>query len=130
MKDLKFKLQRQNVDMSFGKLGLDFEELFPDSLLGSIDRNYGKHQWIVRDVPRFNTVINAVPPDETLHELPWEEWFMLDGTLHHHVLYTKEPDHYDEIFDAPEHDDVHPPRTFGKKWYVIEDENMNPVLLR
>jgi hypothetical protein len=130
MKDLKNELKRKNIDKSFQKLGLDFEELFPDRLLGRIDKNYGQHQWFVRDVPRFNMVINAVPSDEKLHDLPWEEWYMLEGTLHHHVLYTKEPEHYDEIFDAPAHDDIHPPRTLVKKWYVIDDRDMSPVLLR
>ena len=130
MKQVKADLKRKNIDKSFQKLGLQFEELFPDRLSAKIDKNYEQHQWVVRDIPRFNTVINAVPPDEKLHELPWEEWYIFEGSVHHHVLYTKEPAQYDEIFDAPIHDDIHPPRTLGKKWYVIDDKNMSPVLLR
>jgi hypothetical protein len=112
------------LERAFAGLGLDFHALFPDAA------PYGGHEWLVKNVPRFGTIINAVPLDARIRRLPWEEWYVLEGRRHHHVLYMKKPPKYDEIFKAPDHDDVHPLRTLGKNWYVIDDPDMNPVLLR
>ena len=30
---------------------------------------------------------------------------------------------------SPQRDEIHPPRTLGKNWYVIEEPDMSPVLL-
>jgi len=103
---------------------LDFRTLFPDTKL------YEGHEWLVKTIPRVGLIVNAVPPEAQFRSLPWEEWYKLEGRLHHHVLYLKEPPKYNEIFQAPDHDEVHPPRTLGKNWYVIEDSDMSPVLLR
>ncbi len=112
------------LERAFAGLGLEFRALFPDP------RPYQAHEWLVKAVAGFGTIINAVPPDRKLRSLPWEEWYLRERTLHHHVLYLKKPPKHDEIFQAPDHDEVHPPRTLGKSWYVIEDPDMRPVLLR
>ena len=120
----------ENIAGAFQDIGLDFERLFPDDALNIVNKMYKNYEWIVNTVPRFNKIINAVPPDKNMKDLPWEEWYLSDSKLHHHVLYLKEPDHYDEIYNAPQIDDIHPIRTLGKKWYVIDDPEMSPVLLR
>jgi len=114
----------KSLQKAFARLGLRFRKLFPDT------GPYEAHEWLVKTIPRVGLIINAVPPDAELGHLPWEEWYKLEGRLHHHVLYLEKPPKHDEIFQAPEHDDVHPPRTLGKSWYVIEDLDMSPVLLR
>ncbi len=130
MIDLISYLRKRKIHRAFSALNLSFDALFPEKDRDRLTDLYGNYEWIVNDVPRFGTIINGVPPDESMPELPWEEWYVLDGVAHHHVLYLKRPPHYDEIFKAPEHDDVHPPRTLGKSWYVVDDPDMNPVLLR
>ena len=128
MEDLIAYLKRKGVDRSFAELGLDLSSQFPEGRAAT--EKYGQHEWLVKKVPTFGTVINAVPPDEELRRLPWEEWYILEGKNHHHVLYLEEPAAYDELFEAPDADDIHPPRTLGKNWYVIDDPDMSPVLLR
>ena len=117
-------MNTQLLEKSFGELGLDFQKLFPGPW------QYESHEWLVKTIPRVGLIINAVPSGAGLHTLPWEEWYGLEGKLHHHVLYLKKPPQHDEIFDAPAQDDIHPPRTLGKSWYVIDDPDMSPVLLR
>lgn len=112
------------LQRAFAGLGLDFHALFPST------GPYSEHEWLAKNVPRFGTIINAVPAEAQLSGLPWEEWYLLEGRRRHHVLYLKKPPKYDEIFEAPGHDEVHPRRTLGRKWYVIEDPDMSPVLLR
>ena len=112
------------LEGAFAGLGLDFRALFPN--MGA----YENHEWLVKTIPRVGLIVNAVPPEAQIRKQPWEEWYKLEGRLHHHVLYLQKPPHHDEVFDAPEHDDVHPPRTLGKSWFVIEDPDMSPALLR
>jgi hypothetical protein len=117
-------MDKKELERAFAGLGLDFPTLFPTT------GPYEAHEWIVKDVAGFGTVLNAVPPDSKLRSLPWEEWYIHQGKRHHHVLYVEKPPRHDEIFRAPDHDEVHPPRTLGKSWYVIDDPDMRPVLLR
>ena len=124
------KLYRKGVEKAFRTIGLDFHLLFPESLDETLGRVYGEYEWIVRDVPGYGTVINAVPPDKLLHSQPWEEWYIQENAAHHHVLYLEKPDHYDEVFDAPDHDDIHPHRTLGRCWWVIDDPDYSPLLTR
>ena len=112
------------LERAFAVLGLDFRALFPTAA------PYEAHEWIVKTIPRVGLIINAVPPDAMIGSQPWEEWYMLEGKRHHHALYLEKPPRYDEIFEAPVRDDVHPPRTLGKNWYVIDDSDFSPVLLR
>jgi hypothetical protein len=120
----------ENIAKAFLDLGLNFKRFFPEDAINIVNKIYKNYEWIVKSVPRFNKVINAVPPNEKMKELPWEEWFVLNSKIYHHVLYLKAPDQYDEIFNAPQIDDIHPVRTLGKIWYVIDDPDMSPVLLR
>lgn len=130
MENLISYLRERKIDRAFTTLGLDFERLFPKEKAGTSHYPYDGYEWIVKTVPRFNTVVNAVPPDDRMGELPWEEWYRVENTAYHHILYLKKPPHFDEIFDAPEQDDIHPSRTLGKKWYVIDDRDMSPIFLR
>jgi hypothetical protein len=130
MESLISYLRGSNIDRVFIDLGLDFDRLFPPEKMGAGYTPYDGYEWIVKKVPRFNTIVNAVPPEDRLEELPWEEWYMYEHSTRHHVLYLQKPPRYDEIFEAPENDDVHPIRTLGKRWYVIDDRDMSPVLLR
>ena len=130
MNELIAILKEKKVDEAFSVIGLGFDVYFTNKVADKETNPYKDYEWVVKVVPVFGHVINAVPADEKMDELFWEEWFTKDGTIYHHILYLKEPTHYDEIFEAPVHDDIHPERVLGKRWYVIDDTDLNPVLLR
>ena len=130
MKDLYALFREKNIDRAFQELGLNWKSLFPEKKNQKASELYGNHEWLVKKIPQFGTIINAVPPDEKIRKNPWEEWYVLEKIIHHHVLHLDKPASYDEVFNAPDHDDIHPSRTLGKKWYVIDDKDMSPVLLR
>jgi hypothetical protein len=46
------------------------------------------------------------------------------------VRYWKNVNEAFSIIGAPEHDDIHPEQVLGKTWYVIDDKDLGPVLLR
>lgn len=130
MEDLYTLFRKKNIEKAFQDVGLNLKTLFPEKTNQKASELYGNHEWVVKKVPQFGTIINAVPPNEKIGNNPWEEWYMQDKIIHHHVLYLEKPASYDEVFIAPDYDDIHPSRTLGKKWYVIDDKDMSPVLLR
>lgn len=95
-----------------------------------IKSSYSGWKWTVRKCDEFPIIINAIPPVEEMEKYFWEEWYMQDKKVHHHILYLIEPDSYDQIFEAPQTDDIHPPEIMSKKWYVLEDQDMSLFLTR
>ena len=130
MNTLPEAFKEKNLTGAFLDIGIKYKGLFPGGFINTASEIYKNYEWVVKTVPGYNRVINAVPPDINMKSFPWEEWFLLDGKTYHHVLYLKEPAQYDEIFNAPSIDDIHPARVLGRKWYVIDDPDMSLVLLR
>jgi hypothetical protein len=130
MANLIDTLKARGVAQAFPLLQLDFSELFERRYTRGNARVYDHHEWVVRDVPVLGRIVNEVPKKPMLEELIWEEWFRKDGKTYHHILTLKRPPRYDDVFVAPEHDDVHPEITLGRTWYVVNDLDMSPVLLR
>jgi hypothetical protein len=130
MANLIDTLKARGVEKAFPFLQLDFSELFGKRITRGNARVYEQHEWVVNEIPVLGHVVNAVPRKAMLEELLWEEWFRKDGKTYHHVLTLKRPARYDDVFVAPEHDDIHPAVTLGRTWYVVNDPDMSPVLLR
>lgn len=130
MNTLRSILKEKKVDTAFSALGLDFDAYFPEAIAAQEMNPYQDYEWIVKIVPEFGHVINAVPIDTKLNSLFWEEWFSKEGRIYHHLLFLQEPEHYDEIFNAPAYDDIHPVQTLGKTWYVIDEQDLHPMYLR
>ncbi|MBI9108946.1 MAG: hypothetical protein JEZ04_19540 [Spirochaetales bacterium] len=115
------------ADNYFDEMKLSINELF---LSDSIEINpYREHNWELRKAGGF-TVVNAIPDADKQDRLFWEEWYVKDDEVHHHILSLYKPAKYDEVFVCPAKDDIHPALSFGKTWYVIEDPDMKPLLLR
>ena len=49
---------------------------------------YEDHEWMVIDNSEVGIVINAVPDIAKTDTIPWEEWFMMENEIHHHVLFS------------------------------------------
>ena len=93
-------------------------------------KKYKDWSWTVRRCDEFPLILNALPPAGQLEEFFWEEWFILDGKVHHHVLSIKEPVSFEKIYQAPDADEIHPPEVLGKRWYERDFLNMEPVLFK
>lgn len=130
MNTLRSILKAKKVDEAFSALGLDFDACFPEAVTAQETNPYQDYEWIVKVVPGFGHVVNAIPIEVRLNSLFWEEWFAKEGRIYHHLLFLQAPERYDEIFNAPAYDDIHPSRTLGKTWYVIDDQDLRPMRLR
>jgi hypothetical protein len=119
-------LQQQGVLAAMRELGLD-----PGVVLGTAaaQNPYRHHRWLVKRTPD-KVIVNAIPDEADQDHLFWEEWYAEGGRVHHHVLSRWSPARYDGVFEAPARDDEHPPPSFGKRWYVIDDPDMRAWLLR
>ncbi len=127
MKRLTQFLASIGADNYFDEMGLSINEMF---LSDTICINpYNLHNWELRKSGGF-TVVNAIPDEDKQDKLFWEEWYIGEGEVHHHILTLYKPPHYDEVFVCPAKDDIHPALSFGKVWYVVEDPDMKPLLLR
>ena len=127
MTELAKYLLSIDADDYFNVMGLSVDNLF---LKDSIEKNpYCEHLWYLKKSEEV-TAVNAIPDLSNQDRLFWEEWYIYQGEVHHHILTLYKPEHYDEIFNCPEKDSIHPPLSFGKTWYVVEDKDMRPLLLR
>ncbi len=127
MKKLIDYLKDKGAQEFFNSMSLDIDELFEAD---GIDSNpYREFNWELRKNDSF-IIVNAIPDENIQDRLFWEEWYIHNGEVHHHILSLWRPKDFDEIFVCPESDDIHPALSFGKKWYVVEDPEMKPMLLR
>jgi hypothetical protein len=119
-------LRQAGVDAAAQSHNLDFA-LFTQP--GMADA-YHNHDWIVTHHPQIGAVINAVPALELTDTVPWEEWFRLEGELHHHVLYSVQKPESTETWQGPPDDPFHPPQVLGRLWHVHNDADSQPLLVR
>jgi len=126
MRHLEDVLREQGVLAAIAELGLAARAVFGETAA----RNpYRHHRWLVKRTPD-KLIVNAIPEEVDQDHLFWEEWYAEGGRVHHHVLSRWPPARYDAIFQAPPSDDEHPPLSFGKRWYVIDDPDMRAWLMR
>ena len=126
MQPLEGILSQQGVLGAIAELGLEPAAVFGGAPASNPYRN---HRWLVKRT-KDKTIVNAIPEEADQDHLFWEEWYAEAGKAHHHVLSRWEPARYDAIFEAPPRDDEHPPLSFGKRWFVIDDPKMRAWLLR
>jgi hypothetical protein len=119
------KKEREAVSKQFKKIGLDINQVLTGDL-----KEYRHHSFVCKENDQF-IIVNAVPQDEDTDYLFWEEWYLNNGEIHHHILTLYKPDKYDAIWTAPaENDNIHPSIAFGRTWYVVEEKDMQAMLER
>ena len=91
-------------------------------------QHYAGHQWIVFENSVVGTVINAIPPLNLTATIPWEEWFVMDGELRHHILFTEKHENSTMTWEGSMDDQDHPKPVLGKLWHVHNAEP-TPYLL-
>ena len=93
-----------------------------------MSQHYAGHQWIVFENSVVGTVINAIPLLNLTATIPWEEWFVMDGELRHHILFTVKHESSTMTWEGPIEDEDHPEPVLGRLWHVHNAEP-TPYLL-
>ncbi len=94
----------------------------------AISKLYSNHDWIVIQNSQVGPVINAVPDLSKKDSVPWEEWFLMDGNLHHHILFKKKRSKSNMTWKGSLDDKEHPKQVLGILWHVYNEKNVNPYL--
>lgn len=111
---------------------VDYQENFMKSLDEfQGDNPYQAHIWAILPHPLIPSgVLHAYPARNSQKNKIWEEWFLLDGSIHHHVLsqlklQQTQGEWMGEITDAD-----HPKEVLGINWYYHNDLDHRPFYLR
>ena len=94
-----------------------------------ISELYSNHEWIVIQNSLVGPVINAVPDISIADSVPWEEWFLMGGNVHHHILFKKKYSKSNMTWTGSLDDNEHPKQVLGILWHVYNDKNLTPYLI-
>jgi hypothetical protein len=74
-------------------------------------------------------VLHCYPIKIEQSKVTWEEWFLMDGEIHHHIL-SNQPFEDEEGIWTPEADDQdHPVEVLGRSWHYQNSSDLRPSLL-
>ena len=89
---------------------------------------YSDHQWSVIQNSQVGPVINAVPDIKIADTVPWEEWFLMNEEIHHHILFLKKHPKSSEVWEGSLDDKEHPKQVLGFTWHVFNEKDVTPYL--
>jgi hypothetical protein len=112
-------------------LGVDFVDEFISPLQASAlpSNPYEGYTWEVLPNSRISPgVLHAYPTNIGSESVIWEEWFLLDGQFHHHILHNYEIDYATEHWKGV--DDDHPAEVCDIQWHLFNNSNRTPHALQ
>jgi hypothetical protein len=111
-------------------IGIDFDKYF----IGAIDLTtlksdpYEDAYWEIFPHSQIPSgVLNCYPKRVEAGGVDWEEWFLLDGEPHHHILSNKKFDGAKGIWVPQPGDADHPVAILDFSWHYQISEDMRPV---
>jgi hypothetical protein len=73
-------------------------------------------------------VLHCFPKNVTSKKVIWEEWFLLDNEIHHHIL-SNQPFESAQGIWTPEPNDIdHPIEVLGRSWHYKNSKDLRPKL--
>ena len=127
----KARWQELNAESFLASIGIDFKTNFLDSISNSklSADPYANSIWKI--VPHSlvpQGVLHCYPKVVTSEKVVWEEWFLMDNEIHHHILSNKTFDSAQGIW-TPEPDDAdHPIEVLGRSWHYENSKDLRPTL--
>ena len=127
----KARWQELNAEFFLTSIGIDFKTNFLDSISNSklSTDPYSNSIWKI--VPHSlvpQGVLHCYPKLVASEKVIWEEWFLVDNEIHHHILSNQPFDSAQGIW-TPEPDDAdHPIEVLGRSWHYENSNNLKPTL--
>ena len=121
-----------NAPKFLTSIGVDFETQFLRTLASCAleEDPYNLNKWEV--VPHSlisGGVLHCYPLEIGVARVTWEEWFILDGEIHHHIL-SNLPFESEQGVWTPDADDKdHPIEVLGRSWHYQNTSDLKPSLL-
>ena len=118
------KIKNSKILDTAKDIGINFE-IFTTTEISEL---YSNHEWIVIQNSQVGPVINAVPDISIADSVPWEEWFLMGGNVHHHILFNKKYPKSNMTWKGSLDDNEHPKQVLGILWHVYNEKDVDPYL--
>jgi len=122
-----------NLEGFCAQIGIDFQSNFERSLQSSEAKSnpYPQYRWEILPNTRIQTgVLHLVPPSMDDLSTLWEEWFIEEEKIHHHVLRNHPHDLATGTWFGESADTDHPREVLGIHWYHSNDADLRPIRFR
>ena len=119
------------ADRLLAAINVDFEREFLSALAQSpaTSNPYDEYEWVIFKHHAIQPgVLHAAPLKVSDEPTLWEEWFFVDGEMHHHEL--RNHAHDGEEHQWKGNDTEHPDVVLDVQWHYINDKDLRPYLLR
>ena len=123
---------QENAAAFLKSIGIDFTSAFLDPLHSSTEeRNpYKNHIWQVMASSQIpEGVLHVYPIEIGSTPIIWEEWFLLNGEIRHHILSNAPLANEDGIWQPEANDTDHPKVVINTKWHYRNSKDLSPSLL-
>ena len=114
------------------RIGVDFEHDFRTSLESSnLKANpYAENIWEIFPNSQIKEgVLHCYPKLVGKTKVIWEEWFLLNGELRHHVLSNQPLPNEEGVWTPEPGDTDHPQEVITTSWHYRNDLNRKPSLI-
>jgi len=74
-------------------------------------------------------VLHCYPIEINSSRVTWEEWFLMDGEIHHHILSNLAFEHEQGVWTPDADDKDHPIEVLGRSWHYQNTADLRPSLL-
>ena len=120
------------VSQFLEKIGIKFEITFLETLqLSNLAQNpYSNSIW--RILPNSTIplgVLHCYPREVAGQKVIWEEWFLLDGALRHHILSNVSFEGEEGVWSPAPDDMDHPKEVLHSTWHYQNSSDLRPSLL-
>lgn len=123
---------QENAAVFLKSIGIDFTSAFLDTLHSStVEHNpYQNHIWQVMASSQIpEGVLHVYPIEIGSTPIIWEEWFLLNGEIRHHILSNAPLDNEDGIWQPEANDTDHPKVVINIKWHYRNSKDLSPSML-
>jgi hypothetical protein len=123
---------QENAAAFLKSIGIDFTSAFLDPLhSATVEHNpYQNHIWQVMASSQIpEGVLHVYPIEIGSTPIIWEEWFLLNGEIRHHILSNAPLANEDGIWQPEANDTDHPKVVINTKWHYRNSKDLSPSLI-
>ena len=127
----KKRWQELNAELFLTSIGTDFTSNFIEPISNSnLEADpYSNSIWqIVPHSLVSQGVLHCYPKEVAFEKVIWEEWFLLDNEIHHHILSNHPFDSAQGIWTPESKDTDHPIEVLGRSWHYENSKDLKPTL--
>ena len=127
----KARWRELNAEFFLTNIGIDFESNFLEPISNTYKSTdpYANSIWqIIPHSLISQGVLHCYPKKVSSEKVIWEEWFLLDNEIHHHILSNLKFDSAQGICTPEPDDSDHPIEVLGRSWHFENSKDLKPTL--